>query len=110
VSKIDPFTIRQGERSEGRFPNLRVTFAGVDLQRWQEWFRDFAAESGATVNELYGRLEFLETSATEVIGGVMLSQIGCISLSRNIAATEDVLTTCVAELYVRKMMIEIART
>jgi hypothetical protein len=110
VSKIDAFTIRQGERSEGSFPNLRVTVAGVDLERWQRWFRGFAAESTATVNELDGRLEFLATSAMEVIGGVTLSQIGCVSLSRNSDATKDALTTYVAELYVRKMMIEIVRT
>jgi hypothetical protein len=110
VSRIDGFTIRQGERSEGRFPNLRVTIAGDDFERWQQWCRGFATESTAAVNELDGRLEFLERSATEVIGGVTLSQIGCVSLSRNSVATEDALTTYVAELYVRKMIIKIARS
>jgi hypothetical protein len=89
---------------------LRITFAGVDLERWQQWFSDFAAGSGAAVNELYGRLEYLDTTVTEAIGRVTLSQIGCLSLSRNPNATRDAFTTYVAELYVRSMAIDIART
>jgi hypothetical protein len=62
----------------------RVGGSGVENTRL------IAAQGG---NELYGWLEFLDANATEVIGGIRLSQIGCIRLFRNSDATKDALTT-----------------
>jgi hypothetical protein len=124
VSKIDAFTIRQtaatdpvGEIREYRkepgvleIPNLRVTFAEVDLPKWETWFQDFVikGESGDE-QELTGRIAFLNPSLAKEIGSIELEHVGICRLAPEPAtAGAETVRRWTAELYVERMTVSLA--
>jgi hypothetical protein len=125
VSKIDAFTIRQrivesniGQLRSGptkepinvEYPNIKVTFAGVDLAAWQDFFSRFViGGQNDQANELHGALEFLDPKLQQVIGSVAFSQVGIFSLKpAGSNAGGEGSPSYVAELYVEKMTLNLA--
>jgi hypothetical protein len=127
VSQIDGFTIRQrivesniGQLRSGptkepinvEYPNIRVTFAGADVDPWQEFFSTFVvAGQNDTDNELHGTLEFLDPTLQQVLGSVEFSQVGIFSLKpAGSTANAEGSPLYVAELYVEKMTLNLPST
>ena len=120
VSKIDSFTIKQhiqqGVVGEQRIStkeptgfeitNLKVTFSASDVKPWATFFDDFVKGQGA---ELSGAIEFLDPSLKEVLGSVDLFQVGIFSLAEDKGeANKDSIKRWTAELYVKRMMLNLA--
>jgi hypothetical protein len=120
VSKIDSFTIKQHIQQDAvgsqristkeptgfEIPNLKVTFSASDVKPWATFFDDFVKGQGA---ELSGAIEFLDPSLKEVLGSVDLFQVGIISLAEDKGeANKDSIKRATAELYVERMMLNLA--
>jgi hypothetical protein len=126
VSKIDAFTIRQrivesnvGQLLSGptkepiniEYPNIKVTFAAADVGPWQEFFSKFVIRGqNDQDNEIHGTLEFLDPALQDILGSVTFSQVGIFSLKpTGIDANGEASPQYVAELYVEKMTLDLAR-
>jgi hypothetical protein len=120
VSKIDSFTIKQHIQQDAvgsqristkeptglEIPNLKVTFSASDVKPWVTFFDDFVKGQGA---ELSGAIEFLDPSLKEVLGSVDLFQVGIRSLAEDKGeANKDSIKRATAELYVERMMLNLA--
>jgi hypothetical protein len=120
VSKIDSFTIKQHIQQDAvgsqristkeptgfEIPNLKVTFSASDVKPWATFFDDFVKGQGA---ELSGAIEFLDPSLKEVLGSLDLFQVGIISLAEDKGeANQDSIKRATAELYVKRMMLNLA--
>jgi hypothetical protein len=120
VSKIDSFTIKQHIRQDAvgsqristkeptgfEIPNLKVTFSASDVKPWATFFDDFVKGQGA---ELSGAIEFLDPSLKEVLGSVDLFQVGIRSLAEDKGeANKDSIKRATAELYVKRLMLNLA--
>jgi hypothetical protein len=120
VSKIDSFTIKQHIQQDAvgsqristkeptgfEIPNLKVTFSASDVNPWVTFFDDFVKGQGA---ELSGAIEFLDPSLKEVLGSVDLFQVGIRSLAEDKGdANKDSIKRATAELYVERMMLNLA--
>ena len=124
VSKIDSFTIKQhiqqGVVGEQRIstkeptgfeiPNLKVTFSASDVKPWATFFDDFVIKGNNGQDaELSGAIEFLDPSLKEVLGSVDLFQVGIFSLAEDKGeANKDSIKRWTAELYVKRMMLNLA--
>jgi hypothetical protein len=124
VSKIDSFTIKQGttqdhvgeqristkEPTKLEFPNLKVTFSASDVKPWATFFDDFVIKGNNGQDaELSGAIEFLDPSLKEVLGSVDLFQVGIFSLAEDKGeANKDSIKRWTAELYVKRMMLNLA--
>ena len=124
VSKIDSFTIKQStaqdrvgeqriptkEPTKLEFPNLKVTFSASDVRPWATFFDDFVIKGNNGQDaELSGAIEFLDPSLKEVLGSVDLFQVGIFSLAEDKGeANKDSIKRWTAELYVKRMMLNLA--
>ena len=124
VSKIDSFTIKQSTPQnvvgEQRIPtkeptgleisNLKVTFSASDVKPWATFFDDFVIKGNNGQDaELSGAIEFLDPSLKEVLGSVDLFQVGISSLAEDKGeANKDSIKRATAELYVKRMMLNLA--
>jgi hypothetical protein len=124
VSKIDSFTIKQSttqnqfgeqriptkEPTKLEFPNLKVTFSASDVKPWATFFDDFVIKGNNGQDaELSGAIEFLDPSLKEVLGSVDLFQVGIFSLAEDKGeANKDSIKRWTAELYVKRMMLNLA--
>ena len=122
VSKIDSFTIKQGitqdhfdsQRSSTKkeptgleISNLKVTFSASDVKPWATFFDDSVSKRQHA--ELSGAIEFLDPSLKEVLGSVDLFQVGISSLAEDKGeANKDSIKRATAELYVERMMLNLA--
>jgi hypothetical protein len=125
VSKIDSFTIKQGitqdhfdsqristkkEPTGLEISNLKVTFSASDVKPWATFFDDFVIKGNNGQDaELSGAIEFLDPSLKEVLGSVDLFQVGISSLAEDKGeANKDSIKRATAELYVERMMLNLA--
>ena len=124
VSKIDSFTIKQhiqqdavgSQRISTKEPtgfeitNLKVTFSASDVKPWATFFDDFVIKGNNRQEaELSGAIEFLDPSLKEVLGSVDLFQVGIFSLAEDKGeANKDSIKRWTAELYVERMMLNLA--
>jgi hypothetical protein len=122
VSKIDSFTIKQGitqdhfdsqristkkEPTGLEISNLKVTFSASDVKPWATFFDDSVSKRQHA--ELSGAIEFLDPSLKEVLGSVDLFQVGISSLAEDKGeANKDSIKRATAELYVERMMLNLA--
>jgi hypothetical protein len=122
VSKIDSFTIKQGitqdhfdsqristkkEPTGLEISNLKVTFSASDVKPWATFFDDSVSKGQHA--ELSGAIEFLDSSLKEVLGSVDLFQVGISSLAEDKGeANKDSIKRATAELYVERMMLNLA--
>jgi hypothetical protein len=126
VSKVDAFTIRQrivesnvGQLQSGptkepiniEYPNIKVTFAAAAVGPWQDFFSRFVIRGqNDQDNEIHGTLEFLDPARQNVLGAVTFSQVGIFSLKPDgVDANAEASPQYVAELYVEKMTLDVAR-
>jgi len=124
VSKIDAFAIRQrvatdqfGEIRERRkqpvvieVPDLKITFAEVDLPKWQEWFEDFVIKGNSgQENEKSGAIAFLDAALAKELGSIELQNVGIYRLAPEPAtAGAEAVRRWTAELYVERMAITLS--
>jgi hypothetical protein len=124
VSKIDSFTIKQHIQQDAvgsqristkeptgfEIPNLKVTFSASDVKPWATFFDDFVIKGNNGQDaELSGAIEFLDPSLKEVLGSVDLFQVGIFSLAEDKGeANKDSIKRWTAELYVKRMMLNLA--
>lgn len=124
VSKIDSFTIKQSiqqdvvgeqristkEPTKLEIPNLKVTFSASDVKPWVTFFEDFVIKgNNGRDAELSGTIEFLDPSLKEVLGSIDLFQVGITSLAEDKGeANKDSIKRATAELYVERMMLNLA--
>jgi hypothetical protein len=113
VMAIDPFTVRQILlRAGGKilvpgsvaFPNLRITFAEVSADSWQQWLEDFVvAGNHSGDNEKRGSLTLLSRDRKQTLATIQFHGLGIFNLSH--AAMDnprhDMLAT--AQLYCQSM-------
>lgn len=123
VSKVSAFTISQSvaERAVGEMrdyerqagvleiPNIKVTFAEVDREPWDEWFQDFVVKGNAGDDrELSGTIAFLDPGLKTELVTIELGHVGIYRLRPAPAAAAESIRRWVAELYVEQVKLTLA--
>jgi hypothetical protein len=124
VSKVAAFTIRQSIPEHGlgeireyekqpavlEIPNIKVTFAEVDHEPWDEWFQDFVVRGNAgDEQELSGKIAFLDPTLKTELVTIDLEHVGIYRLTPAPApAGSESVRRWVAELYVEHVKLTLS--
>lgn len=114
VQAIDSFTVRQIPHRAGReglvpgnviFPDLRITFAEVTADSWQQWLEDFILKGNHSADkEKKGALTLL-SEKQQALATIQLNGLGIFKLSHAAAgsAVEEHHMLATAQLYCQRM-------
>lgn len=124
VSKVSAFTIKQSAAQDAvgeireyekepavlEIPNIKVTFAEVDHEPWDEWFQDFVVRGNAgDEQELSGKIAFLDPTLKTELVTIDLEHVGIYRLTPAPApAGSESVRRWVAELYVEQVQLTLS--
>ena len=83
-------------------PDLKLTVSMADFRGWSDWHRSFLIEGRSDDSaEKTGKIEFLSSDLTTVIGSIDLMNVGLIALRTDpTEANTETVARFTVELYV----------